>query len=383
MKSKKKNYNFFFIILITVLFILSTAVIFYSFSIAIKENGSWDLPYHATKLFLNKINPYNYVAQEGFAFNRSPYAHSAYLIYAPITFFEHKSAKILWALLNIFFTIITLIIFSKFYKLSYRNSILISLIYLCSLPFRVTIGNGQISIFILFLYSAFFIENKNLKIFILGLSFIKYNFAIITSLYFLKKYGLKYFLISCLFLVIGWLIFSLYLNENPVQTLFQPIQTAQSVFHHSYSRGDLFTLLSILNSKNLILNFNIINIFLCLCFAIFLTMNIVKVPVDNNLLIISLLAIANLLIVPHIIYDYVFLLPSLFYSWKYKKSVLGVISIGIIFYFWFGIKIIYYLNYYIFSFPELNPIPSITEKVINFIMLLILFYSNLSLKKNK
>ena len=383
MKSKKKNYNFFFIILIAVLFILSIAAILYSFSIAIKENGSWDLPYHATKLFLNKINPYNYVAQEGFVFNRSPYAHSAYLIYVPLTFFEHKSAKILWALLNIFFTIIILIIFSKFYKLSYRNSILISLIYLCSLPFRVTIGNGQISIFILFLYSAFFIENKNLKIFILGLSFIKYNFAIITSLYFLKKYGLKYFLISCLFLVIGWLIFSLYLNENPVQTLFQPIQTAQSVFHHSYSRGDLFTLLSVLNSKNLIFNFNIINIFLCLCFVIFLNMNIVKVPVDNNLLIISLLSIANLLIVPHIIYDYVFLLPSLFYSWKYKKSVFGIISISIIFYFWFGIKIIYYLNYYIFSFPELNPIPSITEKVINFIMLLILFYSNLSLKKIK
>jgi len=383
MDLKKNYYNFYFNILIFALVILSAAAILYSLSIAINDGGSWDFPYHASKLFVNKINPYNYIIEQDVPFNRSPYAHSIYLIYAPMTFLDYKFAKILWALLNIFFSITTLIIFAKFFKLTYRNSILISLIYFCSLPFRVSIGNGQISIFILFLYCAFFIENRSLKTLILGFSFIKYNFAIITSLYFLIKYSLKYFIISFLALVIGWLLFSLHLNQSPFQTLFQPIQIAQSVFNYSYSRGDLFTVLNIFNVKNLIFDFNIINLFLCLCFATFLTINIVKIPLNNNLLIISLLSIANLLIVPHIIYDYVLLLPSLFYSWKYKKSVFGVISIGIIFYFWFGIKIIYYLNYYIFSFPELNPIPSITEKVINFIMLLILFYSNLILKKIK
>jgi hypothetical protein len=272
-------------------------------------------------------------------------------------------------------------LFSKFSKLTYLDNIFISLIFFCSLPLRVSIGNGQVSILILLAYTAFFIKNKNLKSFLVGLSFVKYSFSIVTLLYFLIKYKFKYLLLSSLVLSVGWLLFSFYLDENPIRTLSQPLQIAFSTFAFHLPRGDLHTVLNILNKKNLIDNFHIINIFLCLCFGLFLAMNIAKISINNILLITSLLAIGNLLILPHIIYDYVLLLPSLCYSWKYKKSLSGLVSILVTFYFWFGIKIIYYINFYIFNSFDINPSPSELERIINFSLLLILFYFNYNMRK--
>jgi hypothetical protein len=272
-------------------------------------------------------------------------------------------------------------LFSKFSKLTYLDNIFISLIFFCSLPLRVSIGNGQVSILILLAYTAFFIKNKNLKSFLVGLSFVKYSFSIVTLLYFLIKYKFKYLLLSSLVLSVGWLLFSFYLDENPIRTLSQPLQIAFSTFAFHLPRGDLHTVLNILNKKNLIDNFHIINIFLCLCFGLFLAMNIAKISINNILLITSLLAIGNLLILPHIIYDYVLLLPSLFYSWKYKKSIAGLISVFVIFYFWFGIKIIYYINFYVFNSSDINPSPTDLERIINFSLLLILFYFNFKMRK--
>lgn len=376
----KKN---FFILTLSLLILLSGVSVYYSIYNALKDGGSPDLYhiYHSTLLFLNKINPYE--GSGYIEFTVPPYSHGVFLIYSPIASLDYEFAKILWLLLNILSTIVVLFIFSRFSKLTYAENILISLIFFGSLPFRNCIGSGQNSILILFIFCAFFIKNKNFKIFILGFSFIKYSFSVVTLFYLLIKYNLKYLIVSLFIVIASWLIFSLKINQNIIHTLFQPLQIISTSFAFGFERGDLLTILNNINKPALINNLNIINIFLCLCFGLFLSIQIMKASINNKLLIVSLLAIANLSIVPHIIYDYVFLLPSLFYSWKYKKSVFGVISIGIIFYFWFGIQIIDYLNYYIFSFPELNPIPSITQKVINFIMLLILFYSNLSLKKIK
>lgn len=371
-----KNYHLLIIILIFLLVLLSLVCFYYSFSNATISGGSIDLPFHSVELFVKKTNPYANVDQ-----GVSPYAHAAYILYSPLNILKYESAKILWASLNIFVSIVIVILFSKFSKLTYLENIFISLIFFCSLPLRVSIGNGQTSILILLVYLAFFIKNKSLRTFIVGFSFVKYSFSIVTLLYFLIKYKLKYLSISCLVLVVGWLLFSFYLEENPIRTLLQPLQTAFSTFAFHLPRGDLHTVLNIFNKQNLINNFNIINIFVCLCFGLFLSINVAKISINNILLIISLLAIGNLLILPHIIYDYVLLLPSLFYSWKYKKSIEGLISVFVIFYFWFGIKIIYYINFYVFNSSDINPSPTDLERIINFSLLLILFYLNFKMRK--
>lgn len=371
-----KGYQLVIVILIFLLTLLSLACFYYSFNNAIITGGSIDLPFHSVELFVKKTNPYTNVDQ-----GVSSYAHAAYILYSPLNILKYESAKILWASLNIFVSIVIVILFSKFSKLTYLENIFISLIFFCSLPLRVSIGNGQTSILILLVYLAFFIKNKSLRTFIVGFSFVKYSFSIVTLLYFLIKYKLKYLSISCLVLVVGWLLFSFYLEENPIRTLLQPLQTAFSTFAFHLPRGDLHTVLNIFNKQNLINNFNIINIIVCLCFGLFLSINVAKISINNILLIISLLAIGNLLILPHIIYDYVLLLPSLFYSWKYKKSIAGLISVFVIFYFWFGIKIIYYINFYVFNSSDINPSPTDFERIINFSLLLILFYLNFKMRK--
>jgi hypothetical protein len=132
-----KNYHLLIIILIILLILLSLVCFYYSFRNATISGGSIDLPFHSVELFIKKTNPYTNVDQ-----GVSPYAQAAYLLYSPLNILKYESAKILWALLNIFVSIVIVILFSKFSKLTYLDNIFISLIFFCSLPVRVSIGNG-------------------------------------------------------------------------------------------------------------------------------------------------------------------------------------------------------------------------------------------------
>ena len=199
---------------------------------------------------------------------------------------------------------------------------------------------------------------------------------VVAFILFLKG-GIKQLLISGIFCLIGWLIFSAYLNQNILDTLFQPVLVGLTGFDATLTRGDLYTLLSkIFKTLEIENNYFII---LIIFFVTFIFSKHIS-KLSDPLLIVSLMLIISLFTFGHLIYDYVVLFPVLVYSIKHIDILRAKISILIVLYFWFGVRIIERIKMY---FTESNVmIPTTYDVVINFSLLIILYFLNFNIKSN-
>ena len=222
-----------------------------------------------------------------------------------------------------------------------------------------------------------------IRYFLLGVSYIKYSFAPVLFFTILLKDGFKGLLISSFFCFLGWVFFSLYLDQELLQTILQPLQVALIHPNDHLTRGDLFTILGFLNNYETGFNLNIFRIAIVGIVSFILAKDIYKL--NDKLLILSLLLIGNLFTFGHLIYDYIVLLPSFVYSFSNRKLIQAKISLLIIFYFWFGIR----LKDYIIDFMtnktfSLSPISYVTSSQVfmNFVLLVILYYSIKKIKQS-
>lgn len=369
--------NFYIRILVTVLSIIS---LFYALYIA-NSYGSMDFQYSPSVLFYQKINPYEYFlyskTNERLLLAQYPvYAHLTYILFYPFAYFDWSSAKIIWSLINTLLGFVIVWLLCKKYKFYFYETTFICSLFFLSTPFRNCLGNGQITFIILLSFCSFLLKNLKFKSLFLGLSYIKYSFAPILAFTIYLKYGTKNFIISGLLIFIGWIFFSTYLNQNIFYTMAQPIQAGLKGFDAGLARGDLFSILKFIKNLNISINIYAI-IALILIFNFYIAKEISKIK--DNLLILSLILVGTLLSFGHLIYDYIVLLPLLVYSFKNKNNLNSKISILIIFYFWFGIRIFEYVKMLIFNESIITP--SIIHVIINFTLLSLLFLINLK-KKN-
>ncbi len=103
------------------------------------------------------------------------------------------------------------------------------------------------------------------------------------------------------------------------------------------------------------------------------------------MLILSLLLIGNLFTFGHIIYDYIVLLPSFVYSFSNRKLIQAKISLLIILYFWFGIRLKdYIMDYMTNKTITLSTLSYVTNSqvILNFVLLIVLYYSNKKIKQS-
>ena len=186
--------------------------------------------------------------------------------------------------------------------------------------------------------------------------------------------GFKPLFISGLFCFIGWIIFSFYLSQNIFDTLFQPVMVALNGFDSTLTRGDLYTILS--NIFKINNSFAIILIIFLVTFIF--SKNLSKI--NDKLLVINLMLIVSLFTFGHLIYDYVVLFPTLIYSFKNLKFLRAKISFIIVLYFWFGIRIIERIKMII---TETNVIiPTSFDIILNFFLLIFLYFLNRNLRSN-
>ena len=381
------NKKLLFLFLIFLLFLAGISIL-HAFKIA-NSYGSVDFQYSPTVLFLEKINPYEYFMSGNLdnriMFAQWPfYSHVTYVVLAPFAFLEWEMARLIWSLLNISAALYCVILVSKFCKLKVFETIIICLIFFCSTPFRNCISNGNVTYFVLLCFFAIMINRENLKNFILGFSYFKYNFMPLLAFFILFRNGIKGLLISLIFCIIGWLIFSFYLNQNPIDNLFQPLQSAfGGGFDQKLSRGDLFTILGFLKNFELGFEINLFRVIIVLIASFFLAKDISRI--NDKMLILSLLLIGNLLTFGHLIYDYIVLLPSFAYSYSNRKLIHAKISLFIILYFWFGIRLIeYFIDYMTKGSFTMSPqvLPTPVHVFINFVLLIVLYYSNKKIKQS-
>ena len=151
------------------------------------------------------------------------------------------------------------------------------------------------------------------------------------------KSGIKGLLISLIVATIGWLIFSFHLNQSPIETLFQPIQVAFVGFDQRISRGDLFTILGFLKGEEHGANvatavytgfyLDMFRVIILMIVSFYLAKDISKT--NDRMQILSMLLIANLFTFPHLMYDFLVLLPSFVYSFSNRRLIHAKFSLVI------------------------------------------------------
>ena len=370
---------FLLIFILVVLALISTG---YALSIA-NSYGSMDFQYSPTLLFKNKINPYEYFLYSEnldkiIGVQYPAYTHASFIFFFPFSLIEYETSRLIWSCINIILAAISVLVIAKKAGIKQYETIILCCIFFMSSPFRNCIGNGQLSLIVLISYCSIFINNSFLRNFLLGISYMKYSFMPILAFTIFFKQGFKALLISGLFCLIGWFLFSLYLEQNLFHTIFQPILSGLKSFDNTLARGDLFTLINKLIYHLFEFNTKSFSILFVMVVTFFLSKQVSKKK--DPLLIMNLMFIINLFTFGHLIYDYLVLLPTFIYSYKNLNFLKAKISICIVLYFWFGLRIYERIKMYVFDVQIITP--TNIDMLFNFILLLILYLINLNIKSN-
>jgi hypothetical protein len=106
------------------------------------------------------------------------YLPEFYELLMPLGAIPFSHALAWWCAINLLLLALTLAMVCRLFRLSNFHAAALTLLILCATPFRVTISNGQHGIFIMFLLTAlYYLFNRVLKGFALGLSYSKYSFS--------------------------------------------------------------------------------------------------------------------------------------------------------------------------------------------------------------
>jgi hypothetical protein len=349
--------------------------------------SSQDFQWSPSLLLSEGINPYSYYLKDGdkdcvsclwqdkIIGTQAPnYAHALYVILLPFTKLDWNTAQIAWAIVNIILSMITFFILAKKSGLETISLFFLLCIYFASTPFRNSIGAGQQSILILFAftYSTSGYSFSNL---LSGLAYLKYSFAPPLALYMILKNKGVGFLISLVIPLFGFFIFYTMQSEESLLPLL-----TQPLFVNSLSVGnglsDYMTIASLLIGDNSEFVDKIYIYIFPVIIALILTFILVRRSHDA-LFELTIISLISLLFFKHLIYDYVFLLPALFFSVKHFDSIFSKLSLLCISYFWFGIRFLYTIETY--SIYE-NILPT---KILNFIILLTILIMIVMTQKHK
>jgi hypothetical protein len=154
---------------------------------------SQDLQWDEARLFLEGINPYllflqpgrplpDYINPGNLGLTQMP---SAVLLFAPIALPSFETAKILWILVNLAATpVFVLLSVRLFYpgRLGASGVTALTLLFIASMPWRITIGNGQYCLvaMTLFLIALHFFRERRLGLATLfsALALVKYTLVL-------------------------------------------------------------------------------------------------------------------------------------------------------------------------------------------------------------
>jgi hypothetical protein len=261
------------------------------------------------------------------------YAHGLYVLFLPFTYLSWDNAKILWAYINIFLSIILPILLGKKFNLTKIAIFICTSIYLLSTIFRINIGWGQQTTFIFIFFILPFLYKNNFSVILSGISYFKYNIGYALFLYLLSSKKINLILFSLIPAILGWIFYSIISGTNLADSLFQPLLVAKYL-NLSISFPIFFSYLSKLNfGYFFIYGLSIlVNFFLIYKFSKF----------KDELLKLSMICLSILIFLPHSIQDYLLLIPLLLYSVKNFKFIIAKINLFAVFYFFFFLRIISY-----------------------------------------
>jgi hypothetical protein len=287
-----------------------------------------DFQWKPIKIMMMGENPYLYTL------NRIPFmggavdanqVPSCLLLLAPFAYLSYQTATIVWAYLNLVFTIVFCWFFFKsFWQENLKKSlfVLVTFMMLLGTPWRVLVGNGQHLIFSLtFFMASYYYAKQERHIvsgFMLALSAFKYTTIAPMAFIFIVARWWKPILIAALFHVVATIGCAFYLNESPITLITQSLQVGGLLL--GQGDADLISLLYQMGITDVawmsIVNYG---------FFLFLLSCLLFVgKKEDHLLKIAIFATISSAMFYHRVYDFVVLIFPLLLVFRDWKSILYV-----------------------------------------------------------
>ena len=303
---------------------------------------SQDFQWSPSVLFWDGINPYTYYLsgneEKRIILSQAPnYAHLTYILLLPFSLMNWEAAKLLWAVTTFILAVQAVRLISRSAELTINETLIVLFVFLCSTPLRNTIGNGQHAVVVLLCFCALLSQRSYLTNAVAGIGYFKYSFMPPVILFLALRRGVKAAIVSLAACGIGWIVFSMVLKTNPVETLTLPLK----VSHAAVGNGtaDLMTITGFFFSDKHAMLDRVVVYLAPVILCVLLAWYAAKAQ-GSQLFRLSFISIACLITFKHLGYDFVLLLPAFIYAYKYRQIMAGKLAIAAIFFNWFGLKII-------------------------------------------
>ena len=274
--------------------------------------GSFDFQYDSAKLLSMKINPYNEsLNSTGLAdemgltkfygkveANQFP---SLLIFLFPFTLFEPYIANILWLVVNLFMTVLMVILARKIFlmKLDMQWYIILVSLMLAGMGWRINIGNGQHTIFSFsfFLLALWLSEKKHWRLsgIALAISYFKYTLTLPLALYFVYKRRYKEIAVSVSIHVILTVLGAWWLNDSFINMIISPLKISVQSSASGYI--DFGAVLNIGAERGIM-------IALSMCILIFIMSLMRMGTTEHRLLFYAIISYVSLIIIYHRVYDF-------------------------------------------------------------------------------
>lgn len=302
---------------------------------------SQDLQWSGASLLLREINPFlewlnGNINHEIILLQIPNYLHLLYFILLPIGSLDFSAAKTAWLIINLTCTVWVLYLVAKELHFSKEKTLFLSCLFLMSTPFRNSLDHGQISIVVLLCYMLSMLSNgKIAKGISSSIAITKYSFAPPLILGLLRNRHYLSASIAIILNLLAAMIFCYLFKINFIEGLVLPLKV--STLGVKIGTADIMSISELKFGRGNPINY-VISILFCLTAFYFYAKT-----TRNRLLDLAFISLLSLASFKHISYDFIFLLPLLL------AAVNGLLSrplviYGIIFWFWFGLKIV---NYFI------------------------------------
>lgn len=294
--------------------------------------NSLDFQWPGSYFILRGIDPWRaYLAGSEQLLAQSPpnYAHELYLLLLPLGVMPFAVASRAWYALTVILSVAAVWLVGKVYDLDRAQGLLLLLLLWASLPFRNGLYAGQQAVLELVFFSMVFYLPGNLgRGIALGLSFAKYSFApvLVPVLFFRRKFKL-----------LGWALIPPAAGLLAVWGLVHGPFTRLAIEPLLVSRigvcpgaGDIMTIIEhLLGSRSPIATWIPVSL------AVLYAWNISRDEDRSPSADMACISVGSLLLIKHLIYDYVFLIAPLAYAFQRMRGPLRWAVFGIVGFFWY------------------------------------------------
>lgn len=259
--------------------------------------------------------------------NTVMYSTLTNIILSPLGLFSFENAKITWLLINCTLIFHIFMMFNHHTKINKFKLCIIFIVFLLSKPLVYGIGLGQFAIVALYGFVClFFLQNKIIKYFFVALSVSKFTFAPILGIFLILRKEFKLIIFLIITQILAVFIYCIYF-ENSFFKVFL-LQFFWPAKHLTSGAIDLMTLIG--NNPAPPFNY-ILVIIISIIVTIFYYINTKRDKISD----LAALSLLTILLIRHLYYDMVFLLPFIIYLSELKKNKISIIIITFHFLFFY------------------------------------------------